>query len=421
MSGVDSSPGKRGSYFYLSYGHSPPLPGSPQADPDQWVRRFFDDLSEAVRLKATPDSGLTPGFFDQEIPLGSNWKGAINHALSTAQVFVPLYSPSYFARLWPGREWACFRERMTRGGIKDPEQRFRPVLWIPLRYNQDPPRLTEAIAVGGPERAYAENGLRALLRLTPYQASYQLVVDRLAAQIVDLAENALVPPAAADDIATVQSAFLPGDSEAVFAVTVAAPSGGDLPPDRDRSGYGATSPDWRPFPREQELPLADYAVQAAEQLLDFAVTVAGVDDVGDLKSRPGVVLVDPWLAATRRGLTALRSLAAKLPPWVIPLLVFGSHADTRDRELAERTRDALGVAAQRQTETARAAISGVSTLRSFVSLMPMVVAEAERQYLRHGPVRRSRPQAGSLPLLAGSRSPAAMTTPHQSAEEIPDA
>jgi FxsC-like protein len=421
MSGVGRSPGPRASYFYLSYSHSSPLLGSPQVDPDQWVHRFFGDLSAAVQRHATPESGLASGFFDQEIQLGADWRGAINHALSTAEVFVPLYSPSYFARLWPGREWACFRDRMAQGGLADPEQRFRPVLWVPLRYDQDPPRLNQALEIGAPERAYAENGLRALLRLAPYQAAYELVVDRLAGQIVDLAENKPVRPSPAPDIATVPSAFLPGDAEAIFAVTVAAPSGRDVPADRDASAYGAAGPDWRPFPREQELPLADYAVQIAEQLLDFAVTVTGVSDSAELPSRPGVLLVDPWFAATEQGLRALRSLALRLPSWVIPILIFGSPVDTRDFELAERTRGALDPAAGRQTAAARLAISGVSSLQGFVSLMPMLVAEAERQYLRHGPVRRSRPQAGSLPLLTGSRSPAGPNSPHMSAEETPDA
>jgi FxsC-like protein len=372
-----------------------------------------------VRL-ANPKSGLSAGFFDQEIPVDADWKAALNRALSTAEVFVPLYSPGYFARSWPGKEWACFRERLAQVGLEDPVQRLAPVLWIPLPRDQDRPGLSQAMAIGASEQAYAENGLRALLRLTPYQASYDIVVDRLAARIVDLAERAPLTPSPAPDIDAVPSAFRPGDSRVVFAVTVAAPPAGDLPARRDPSGYGAESTDWRAFPDEQRLSLADYAVQVAEQL-DFAVTVTDLGQLRDLPAGPGVLLVDPWLAGNQRKLNELRTLTAELPPWIIPLLVFGSGSGDRAAELAGDVRAALGESAQRTTEAAQRAISGVVSLREFVSLLPALVAEAERQYLRLGPVRHTRPKSGSRPMLANGWPMAGSSAPPPSAEETPDA
>jgi len=420
VSGTDKAQngtGQRGSYFFLSYAHSPPLAGTQQADPDQWVRRFFRDLTDSVEHRAAPHSRLAPGFFDQDIAPGADWKAALNRALSTAEVFVPLYSPGYFARSWPGREWACFHQRMSRAGLADPEHRLAPVLWIPLPGEQDRPGLRQAMAFGASEVAYAENGLRALLRLTQYRLSYQLVVDRLAARIVELAETAPVAPSAAPDIDDVQSAFNPEASAAVFAVAVAAPTLLHLPADRDPAGYGERAIDWRAYPDDQELPLAEYAAQVTEQL-DFAVVVEGIEKPGSLPdSMPGVILIDPWFIADGRGLDALQSLVTGLPSWILPLLVFESVADARAAELTERVRTMLGTATVGRTETARHAIRGVSSLKEFVLLMPILVAEAERQYLRHGPVLRSIARPGSRRRLAGDGRPASATSPQPSEEK----
>jgi FxsC-like protein len=425
--GVQDRIGHRSSYFFLSYAHSPPLAGSLQADPDRWVTQFFRHLTDSVARHASPLSQRAPGFFDQDIPLNSDWKASLNQALSTAEVFVPLYSPGYFARSWPGREWACFLRRLTDSGLAHPERRFAPVLWIPLPADQDPPGLRQALAVGASEAAYAENGLRALLRLTPYRKSYQRVVDRLAAKIVELAETAPLPRFPAPDIDRVTSPFTVGPSEAVFMVTVAAPARAHVVAERDPAGYGDRGIDWRAYPRDQELPLADYAAWVAEQL-DFAVQVDGIENdptsrdaaIASRHSRPGVVLVDPWLVASDGGAQDLRSFVSELPSWVLPLLVLGSDDDERGSGLAERARAILGDATAARTELAKHAMRGVGSLREFVSLMPPLIAEAERQYLRHGPVLGA-PARRPRPLLAAEGWPASPTSSSESSQEQSDA
>lgn len=419
MSGTDkvqAGSGQHGSYFFLSYAHSPPLAGSQQADPDQWVRSFFRDLTDSVERHSAPQSGLAPGFFDQNIPPSADWKASLTRALSSAEVFVPLYSPGYFARSWPGREWACFSQRMLQAGA-DPEQRLAPVLWIPLPGDEQRPGLQLAMELGASEGPYAENGLRALLRLSQYRASYRLVVDRLAAKIVHLAETVPVAPSAAPDINDVPSAFTAETSAAVFTVAVAAPALPDLPADRNPAGYGDRSLDWRAYPEDQELSLAEYAAQVTEQL-DFAVVIEGIDKTGDSPgSMPGVILIDPWFVADNRRLNALQSVVRGLPSWVLPLLVLGSVGDARAAELAERVRVILGEAAVARTEAARHATKGVSSLKEFVSLMPILVAEAERQYFRYGPVLRSTARPGSRPRLAGDGRPASSAAPQLSEEK----
>ena len=96
----------RGRYFFLSYAHSPPLDGSLEEDqpdpPNEWVRTFFRNLTDAVQLRASPSASLAPGFFDQQIPLGSDWKAVLSDALGTAEVFVPLFSPTTSPSPGPG-------------------------------------------------------------------------------------------------------------------------------------------------------------------------------------------------------------------------------------------------------------------------------------------------------------------------------
>lgn len=433
MSGTDSSHdriGRRGTYFFLSYAHSLPLEGRPQADPlagrpqmdpDRWVHAFFRDLANSVRRHASPASQLDPGFFDQNIPLSSNWKASLTQALSTAEVFVPLYSPSYFVRSWPGKEWAAFQQRVRDSGLADPLRHFAPVLWIPLPAGQDLPGLAEALAVGAQESAYAENGLRALLRLTPYRASYRLVVDRLAARIVDIAEATPLPRSAAPDFDDVTSPFEPGPAAPLFTVVVAAPVRADLPAERDPAGYGDRGVDWRPYPRDQGLSLAEYAAWMAEQL-DFAVQIRGVENAASaVHDRPGVVLIDPWLVASTGQAPALESLVSRLPSWVMPLLVLGADDNEQGGRLVEQVRAILRKAAIARTELTRRAMSGVTSLRDFVSLMPFLIAEAERQYLRHGPVLHVTARDGSRPMLAADGSSATPpSSPHSFEEDQSD-
>jgi FxsC-like protein len=391
----------RSSYFYLSYAHSPPLAGTPQVAHDRWVRTFFLDLTDAVGRLGSGRADIAPGFFDQELPLGSNWRAALVHALGSAEVFVPLYSPGYFTRSWPGREWACFERRLINAGLAAPLRRFAPVLWIPLPPGQDQPALAQALALGGDDSAYAENGLRALLRLAPYRDLYKRIVERLAAQIVELAERSPLTPSATPDFEEVQSPFCPETSAVVFVVAVAA---GSSP---GASSGGADGPHvtshvaWRPFPEIQDVSLAEYAATVAEQL-DFAVFVMDLDKAeAEFGRNPGVILIDPWYVADEKGLRELRRVVGRLPPWILPVLVVNPGADRREAGLAQQVRAILDRPRPARTETVAQAVAGITSLEKFVTLMPFLIAEAERRYLRGGPMTRPIIQPGVRPRLFG--------------------
>jgi hypothetical protein len=369
----------RASYFFLSYAHSPPLAGTPQTPHDPWVHTFFADLSNCVGRLRSEELGIGPGFIDQEIPLGANWRSSLMQALGSAQVFVPLYSPGYFAGSWAGREWACYERRLIDARILDPLARFTPVLWSPLKPGETPKMLAKALAIGAGDRAYAENGLRAMLRLAPYRDAYLLIVERLASTIVDLAERDTIPPSPAPDIDAVNSPF-GTPSAAVFAVAVAA---------QEISGV-------RPFP-ESPLSLPEYVATVAEQL-DFAVSVTSLDQTADqLASTPGIIVIDPRFAADDRGLESLRR-AVRERPWVVPVIVLSSPTEV---ELAQRARAALGTIPTR-SEPVRQALAGVRSLERFIELIPFLVAEAERQFLRSGPIKRAIAEPGYRPRLVGA-------------------
>lgn len=370
------------SYFFLSYAHSPPLAGSLHTDPDQWVRTFFEDLTEAVQRHSKEPVNF-PGYFDQDLPLYRGWKASLTRALSTAETFVPLLSPGYYTRSWPGREWACFEARL-RSARLDKTQRdlhFAPVLWIPVPGSRHLPGLSEALDLGGSDPAYAENGLRALLRLAPYRAYYQAIVERLADKIVGVAKAAPLPPSVTPTFDDVSSPFESTPSAATFVVRVAAPQLSKLPTGRDWVGYGHRGLDWRAYPDEQELPLAEYAAQVAEQL-DFAVQVVDIDDDGvSPDGQPGVLLVDPWFAADGEGVRVLRSFVRGMPPWILPAVVADPVTDRRVNALIEQVQEILGQSAGTAEPALRAA-TNIRSLKDFVTVMPILVTEAGRRYLR---------------------------------------
>jgi FxsC-like protein len=408
-----------GGYFFLSYAHFPPLAGSPEEHqpdpPDEWVGMFFRDLTNAVQNSASPPPPRAPGFFDQEIPLGSDWKAVLSRALGTAEVFVPLLSPDYITKSWPGREWACFERRMKSAGIREPLRRFAPVLWIPLPANQQPGGLQEALdlAPNAASSAYRENGLRALLRLAPYRRSYEMIVRQLAERVVEVAEKMPSGPSVVD-IDQVESKFSRDANLAAFVIVVAAPAVPDLPEGADSVAYGPAAQAWRPFARdEQQLSLAEYAQVTAEQL-GFAVDVIDIEKAKDGFSEPGVVLIDPRYLADAEGLNTFRAFAQQLQPWMLPVMVTGARAENWVRQV----KILLGGSRISRSEPARRGLKGVASLREFVNLMPFLVAQAEREYLRHGPIQSCIAQAGARPRLGGHDEPSEPTAP-QPRREFP--
>ncbi|MGC5017730.1 TIR-like protein FxsC [Micromonospora sp. DT47] len=367
---------KRGTYFFLSYAHSAPPQGA-RTDADVWVAQFFADLSAEVTRQARPKAGMRVGFFDQHIPLGADWKAALAEALGDAEVFVPLYSPGYFSRPWALGEQQSFRTRLAAAGAtRAGTGHLTPVLWIPFPSWETHPELDEALDLGRDVPEYAENGLRALCMLASYRDQYRFLLDRLAARIVDTAERQPLGPSRAPGLDEVTR---PAPTDPDFVVAVLAPTRDRLPPDRDPGGYAANGRLWRPFGARQELPVAEYAASTAERL-GLSARTANFEDAGELLDRrPAVLLIDPWIVAAPGAVASLAALVRGLRQWVVPLVVTDADDPQDARRLAGDVTDLLHDAGVPQVKQA-------CSMREFVDLMPALVTEARRQYLKHGPV-----------------------------------
>jgi FxsC-like protein len=395
-------------YFFLSYARSDPLAGNPDEDPDAPVETFFSDLTDAVRRHASGED--VSGFYDQKIPVGSDWKQFLTRALSAAQVFVPLYSVGYLTSSWPGRELACFKKRVEVAGRLNPVHRLVPVLWAPLAGVQYPPELRAALDSVFTEPDYADNGLRALLKLRSYRDLYRVVVDRMGAQIADIAEHDPIEPVEPEQVGDIEkapSAFLADRRLPVFNVEVAVPAAASSAHRRDPQAYGGTPEEWRPFPG-QELPLAEYARQLINKF-DFDVRVATVGaEPNPIRTRPGIIVIDPAFIRHENGRAALRAIASTLPRWVVPLVVVAPD-DEPTRKLAARVLDILPMATALPRPWSGRASRGVTSLDDFVSIVPVLVAEAERQYFRRRSNRAPVPGSSGRPRLGRAEGPDAAT------------
>jgi FxsC-like protein len=390
----------RGSCFFLSYAHSPPLSITPEPDPDLWVEKLFTDLSDAVERHPSRPPGLRPGFCDRQLSAGEDWKKAISDALGETQVLVPLYSPGYVEKSWPGTEWVRFRGRMESAKVPQPEHRFVPVLWTPL-FGPKPTGYDAALELGAGQPDYAANGLQALLRFSPYQSAYRAVLGKLADRIVTVAQESPLPPSRVPDIDMMESEFLTRAPLAVFSVEIAAPTVHTLPAGCDQTPYGPSSVDWSPFPK-QRLPLGEYVKQIAERL-DFEVDVTAFGKSASSQSRgPGILLIDPWYIANDERRSLLAAEVRRAPQWVLPLVVAGPSEDKLTGDLSHKVLDILGSATQSAT-----------SLDAVDTLVPRLIADAERRYLRHSGSALSgqrdvlRGRQGTRPSLRGSPPSAA--------------
>jgi aminoglycoside 3-N-acetyltransferase len=359
-----------GRYFFLSYARSSPLPPVPGTDltdpPDESVRAFFGDLSDAVHYQAAPGSVLRPGFLDVEVSSGPYGQHGLADELGAAEVFVPLLSPDYYHRSWPRTEWAGFEQRLRDAEAVEQQWRFMPVLWTPLPTGEEASGLADALllADGSALRAYADYGLCGLMRLPAYYGHYKRIVSELATRIVTVAEKAPLGPSPLS-LGQVADLGSPGIGARVFAVAV-----------MGRPGARGAQP-------------AEYARLAAERL-GFEVRITALAQSADqFGHAPGVLLVDPDSVVGDEARQDLDAKVADLSPWVLPVVLpsQGAMRLANDRPFLEKSYKSF----QRKPDVVRRGLRGVSSLREFVRLMPYLVTHAEREYLRHGPARRPCP------------------------------
>lgn len=386
-------------YFFLSYAHTAPLTladREPTDYPtDYWVTAVFEDLSAKVRAAGRLDQLRPVGFFDGLLKANEDWKARVASELGDANVFVPLYSPRYFSMTWPGREWSYFRSRWTVDAAEDQHAHFVPVLWAPMAGAAGPPDMPDPLSLVPDVPEYAENGLRALKMLNHFRESYEQVIAELAGHILGAARERPLGRAAATPIDQVTSAFQYKGVEDDFVIAVAAPSRGTLPAGRDAACYGNSSTDWRPFDELGEVRLAEHPLAVAERL-SFNTSVVSVQEAADGGfTTPGIVLIDPWIAAPlengeSEALQGLRALYSRPEPqiWALPVIVLNAgdpESTACQNDLVQRIARILDEVKAPLAETSRSENNAVTSYAGFDEVIPGLVAEAERRYLRYGP------------------------------------
>jgi FxsC-like protein len=186
------------------------------------------------------------------------------------------------------------------------------------------------------------------------------------------------------------SDYLPEPPLGVFTVEIAVP--------------GGSGADWRPFPA-QELPLAEYARQIVERFDLKAEVIELTADRDPDTSRPGIILVDPRFITIPGGRAALEAAVARLPKWILPMLIVDQPDDARMEDLADQVRDIFFAAGTLRARSARRGARGVSSFRAFSLLVRDLVFEAEGQYIAHRSRQRYGAPVPSRPSRSRSGSP----------------
>ncbi|WP_308377917.1 TIR-like protein FxsC [Streptomyces sp. ISL-98] len=384
-------------YFFLSYAHTPRY-GAGGPDPDMWVERLFRDLCGHVMAMTDLPAGTPAGFMDREIRSGEGWSERMGQVLAECKVFVPLFSPRYFASEMCGKEWFVFAQRAIhhRARSARPAEAIVPALWVPTPPEQLP---APAERLQFNHRAfgdrYVTDGLYGLIKLRIFAEEYERAVYELAKRIVSVAEHADLPAGQPVDYRQVPSAF--GSPRAAgtqkMQITVAAPGRDSLPEGRSPDYYGAGPQDWNPYHPESARPLADTA-QDLVRALNYRVTVSTLGEAQPLDKRqppltPEILLVDRWALRDDALRERLAAFDAEPQPWT-SVVVPWNRADHQSRaaeaELTELMEVTLPTMLRQGRAASRAAARGITSMEAFAQILPQVVESAAQQFLRHSEV-----------------------------------
>jgi hypothetical protein len=377
-------PGWRGDalYFFLSYARLAPLPResysgesgeafrTDEVDSDPEIDKLFSDLDAEVRKRVGGQKRIKYGFYDRQISFNEDPRRSLAEALGRAQVFIPLYSPSYLTTSWTRRELNAFRARMDGQG-QEPEAHILPVLWTPVpawtASNADQRALDRARSLYSEVSEYCENGLRALCLVRTFADAYTSVVGHLADRVVALTHDAMVSPGPAVDLDSLPHAQVDDPSFIVTALTSTMPRENE-----------ATS--WHPYTGRQELPVVDHVVRTAERL-GLSVKVVSFGQVSESSAdNPALAVVDPRILQERDGEAELVRAFRDLPQWVRPLVV-GNSEDPPLDTLARRAQSVLtgGVVAEGR------GVERVDGPEELEARLPSALVKARQTYLKHGP------------------------------------
>jgi FxsC-like protein len=190
--------------FFFSYA---------RVDREPYLEKFYKALVDNVRMKVGGDRKQI-GFMDTEaIQLGQEWRPALAEALQTAKAFVPVYTASYFANEFCGKEWRITEDRRAAYAVATDLARppvILPVLWVPpgtpgstlpqvatdLQYSHE--------SLG---KLYVKEGMWQLMKRSKYRDAREEVINRLGDKILEVAQKYDLPSLPVAAFGQVQSAF----------------------------------------------------------------------------------------------------------------------------------------------------------------------------------------------------------------------
>src|SRR5262249_45649887 len=129
------------------------------------------------------------------------WNEKLASALQESRVFIAIYSPFYFQKKFCGKVWATFASRVEAYAENLPEGSEFPSLMFPVLWQSEDkvsPRIPTALnkiqykydAYG---KAYAEQGLRVMMRNRKFRRQYEEFVNILADNIIKAAKEHTLP------------------------------------------------------------------------------------------------------------------------------------------------------------------------------------------------------------------------------------
>jgi FxsC-like protein len=311
--------------FFLSY---------TRANNDVFLKKFFDELSQAIRdIRGLPQTAEV-GFFDQQnLELGEQWDNTIVEALQMSSVLVAIASPGYFKSEYCGKEWELFRQRIAAAAGGQPlPPLIKPVIWIPFTIGVLAPTVTEGqLTFGDPQAIQNQRGFKYLLKnLQEHEGTFNNLIEGLAREITGAADQHPVSRLAQiPRLQSVQSAFVRGGPGGAAGAPAQVPTG----PKHVRFVYVEANPaafgaararepyvdtggaDWKPFfPDDttrihrfvQNFVSGDDLDFTSEELPFGPNLLAEIDDAWQ-KRQIVVLIVDGWSLQWNAGYRAVLS------------------------------------------------------------------------------------------------------------------
>jgi len=391
--------------LFLSYAHTP-QEDSTDWQPDYWVRRFHNDLSQTIAKTVGVPNHSDQFFMDQNIKVGTLWADELVQKLATCSVFVPLYTARYFTRPDCGREWSIIRLRqdMHVSASNRCPNIVIPVLWRPIK-PEELPLWARNIqytheSLGS---VYHSMGLESLLRLRDYQDAYRRAVAALAMRIIEVAygQDRLRPLLELPRFQTLPDAFAaagnPIGTNAPVRIAVAAlDKHSTMTPGRSTVWYGETPEDWCPYrdgPGPEETPVAWRAAAVAERR-DFTARVSVLSMRSEelnshaTPTAPTLVLIDAWTTLDERWRRLLRQLDVVIQkkPWIRIILPWNkADLETSANSGALRTgiEESLGRSLSTDRITSRRADPGPSDSAAFGPAVGEAIRLIQAEFMKH--------------------------------------